>query len=229
MQYRIQVWDWPVRIFHWLLVVLVSAAIITALVGGNAMDLHGRLGIALCGLLGFRIVWGVIGTRTARFTHFVRGPAALRDYLQGRWQGIGHNPLGALSVLVLLGLFVFQVVSGLFSNDDIAFNGPLRTLVDKATSDYVTGIHHDMLWWMVALLVLHVGAVLYYHMRKKEDLLGPMVRGWKYSEQPWEENTAINGLALLVAIAAGLGCALLASGVWLPQPAPVAAPVTPDW
>lgn len=229
MQHRIQVWDWPVRIFHWLLVVLVGAAIGTALVGGNAMDLHGRLGIAVCGLLGFRIVWGVIGTRTARFTHFVRGPAALRDYLQGRWQGIGHNPLGALSVLMLLGLFGFQAVSGLFSNDDIAFSGPLRTLVDKASSDYITGIHHDMLWWMAALLALHIGAVLYYRMLKKEDLLGPMVRGWKYSEQPGEENTAINGLALLVAIAAGLGCAVLASGVWLPEPAPVAAPVTPDW
>lgn len=229
MQHRIQVWDWPVRIFHWLLVVLVSAAIVTALVGGNAMDLHGRLGVALCGLLGFRIVWGVIGTRTARFTHFVRGPGAVRDYLQGRWQGIGHNPLGAVSVLALLGLFGFQAVSGLFSNDDIAFNGPLRKLVDKATSDTITGIHHDMLWWMVVLLVLHVGAVLYYRMVKQEDLLGPMVRGWKFAAKPVEENTAVNGVALLVAIAAGIGCALLASGLWLPEPAPLAVPVTPDW
>lgn len=229
MQYPVRIWDWPVRVFHWSMVLVVAAAITTALVGGNWMDVHGRLGVALCGLIGFRIAWGIIGTRTARFASFVRGPAAIRDYLQGRWQGIGHNPLGALSVLALLGLFGFQAVSGLFTNDDIAFNGPLRKLVDKDTSNFITGIHHDMLWWMVALLTLHVGAVIYYRIVKKEKLLGAMVRGWKYCEQPREENSAVNALALLVAIAVGVGCAVLASGIWLPEPVPVAAPVTPDW
>lgn len=229
MQHRIPVWDLPICIFHWLLAILVCAAIATALVGGNAMVLHGRLGIAVCGLLGFRIVWGVVGTRTARFTHFVRGPGAIRDYLQGRWQGIGHNPLGALSVLALLGAVGFQAVGGLFSNDDIAFSGPLRTLVDKATSDRITGIHRDMFGWLVALLVLHVGAILYYRVVRGEDLLGPMVRGWTYTGQPEAENTTVKGLSWVIAIAAGLGCALLASGVWLPEPVPVAVPVTPDW
>lgn len=229
MQHRIRIWDWPVRVFHWAMVLVVAAAITTALVGGNWMDIHGQLGVALCGLLGFRLAWGVIGTRTARFAYFVRGPSAIREYLQGRWQGIGHNPLGALSVLVLLGLFGFQAASGLFTNDDIAFNGPLRTLVDKATSDRITGIHHDMLWWLVALIVLHIGAVLYYRMFKKEDLLTPMIRGWKKTDAAIGENTALNLGALLVAILIGVGCAALASGVWITESAPVAAPVTPDW
>jgi len=229
MQRRIHIWDWPVRIFHWTLVLVVVAAIATALAGGNWVEIHEQLGIALCGLFGFRLIWGLIGTRTARFATFIRGPSAIREYLQGRWRGIGHNPLGALSVLALLGLFGFQAVSGLFTNDDIAFSGPLRALVEKATSDRITGIHHDMLWWLVGLVAVHVAAIIYYRMFKKDDLLSPMIRGWKNADVGIEENTALNWGALLVAIAVGVGCAVLASGVWITEPAPVAAPVTPDW
>lgn len=235
MNRRIRVWDLPVRIFHWSLVLVVAAAIVTGTVGGNAIDLHGQLGIVVTGLIGFRLAWGLIGTRTARFNHFVRGPGAIRAYLQGRWQGIGHNPLGALSVLALLGLFGFQAVSGLFTNDDIAFSGPLRTLVDKALSDRITGIHKSLQWWLVALVAFHVLAVLYYRLVKKDDMLGPMVRGWKQVPRPQdehslqEENTKVNAVALVVAILVGFGCAVLATGVWLPSSVPVPASVTPDW
>lgn len=230
MQYRIRVWDWPVRLFHWSMVLVVIAAIATALVGGNWMAVHGWLGITLCGLIGFRLAWGVLGTRTARFSSFVRGPAAIRAYLAGHWQGIGHNPLGALSVLALLGLFGFQAASGLFTDDDIAFTGPLRRLVDRDMAEQITTIHGSLLWWMVGLVVLHVGAVFYYRITKKEKLLGAMVRGWKQSDQPQPDNTPVNPVALLVAIAVGIGCAMLASGIWLPPPPPPPAlPVTPDW
>ena len=229
MQYRLHIWDWPVRVFHWSLVLVVAGSIATGVLGGNAMDIHGRLGVALSGLLGFRLVWGVIGTRTARFSHFVRGPGSIRAYMQGRWRGIGHSPLGAVGVLALLALFSFQAVSGLFTNDDIAFSGPLRSLVDKATSDRISGIHRDMLWWLVGLVVVHVGAVLFYRQVKRKDLLGPMLRGWTIAQEPQTENTQVNVLALLVAIAAGVGCAVLASGLWIPEPPPVPVPATPDW
>ncbi|HPR06711.1 MAG TPA: cytochrome b/b6 domain-containing protein, partial [Denitromonas sp.] len=98
----ILIWDLPTRLFHWLLVVCVIGAIISTKIGGNAMLWHGRFGLAIVGLLGFRLAWGVVGSHTARFAQFVRGPATIAAYLRGQWQGIGHNPLGALSVLAML-------------------------------------------------------------------------------------------------------------------------------
>ncbi|MEZ5508369.1 MAG: cytochrome b/b6 domain-containing protein [Gammaproteobacteria bacterium] len=230
MQQRIQVWDWPVRVFHWSMVLVVAGAIATGLIGGNAMEYHGQLGVALSGLLGFRLAWGVVGTRTARFISFVRGPQAILQSLRGQWRGIGHNPLGALSVLALLGVFGFQAVSGLFTNDDIAFNGPLRKLVSKEFSDIITGIHHSMLPFLIALIVLHVGAIMFYRVVKKEDLVRPMLRGWKPADADAarQQNSPLNWLALIIAMAVGIGCAVLASGIWMPAPAPV--PVsTPAW
>ena len=176
---RIRVWDLPVRLFHWLTVVVVAAAIFTGLNGGNMMVHHERLGLILIGLISFRLAWGVLGSDTARFTRFVRGPAAIVAYLRGHWRGIGHNPLGALSVLALLGLFGFQALSGLFASDDIAFSGPLRSLVDASFSSWITSVHRDMLWVMAALVAVHVGAILFYARVKKDNLVKPMITGWK--------------------------------------------------
>lgn len=229
MQYRIKIWDWPLRLFHWSMVMVVSAAIGTGMVGGNAMQYHELLGITLSGLLGFRLAWGVVGTRTARFVHFVRGPHSIIAYLQGRWQGIGHNPLGALSVIALLALFGFQAVSGLFANDDIAFKGPLNKLVDAAVSDFLTGLHQNMLWWMVGLIGLHLVAVAYYHWIKKDELLQPMIRGWKWSASVLPENSAVNLIALLFALGVGVLCAVGASGIWLAAPELAPVSTTPDW
>ena len=100
---RISVWDLPTRLFHWLLVLLITAAVISGKVGGGAIEWHGRIGIAILGLLAFRIIWGVIGSTHARFASFFPTPSSVRAYLQGRWQGVGHNPLGAFSVFGLLG------------------------------------------------------------------------------------------------------------------------------
>lgn len=229
MQRRIQVWDWPVRVFHWSMVLVVTGAVGSGILGGNAMVWHGRLGIALAGLIGFRLAWGVVGTRTARFVHFVRGPRAIVAGLRGQWRGIGHNPAGAWSVLALLGLFGFQAVSGLFANDDIAFNGPLRRLVSKDTSDWITGVHYGMLWWMVGLVGLHVAAILYYRLVRKDDLVQPMLRGWKWGDAGVPENSALNLAALVFAVAVGVACAVAASGLWMPAPTPVPAAATPDW
>jgi cytochrome b len=192
-------------------------------IGGNAMVWHGRIGVAVVGLLAFRLVWGVAGSTYARFAQFVRGPGAIKDYLQGRWQGEGHNPLGALSVLALLGTLSLLVATGLFANDDIAFEGPLYALVGKELSDRVVGIHRLIEPVIMLLVFAHLAAIVFYTRVKKQDLVKPMITGWKTGAG----ETAKGGgaIAFCIALAIGLLAAYGASGAWLPQapPAPPAA------
>ncbi|MBX3685736.1 MAG: cytochrome b/b6 domain-containing protein [Rhodocyclaceae bacterium] len=225
---KVRIWDLPTRIFHWALFLLVTAAIVSVKIGGNAMVWHGRIGVAIVGLLVFRIVWGLVGSTYARFAHFVRGPGAIRAYLQGRWRGVGHNPLGALSVLALLGLLAFQVSTGLFSNDDIAFNGPLYPLVDKDTSDWLSGLHNQAEWFIYGLVGLHIAAILYYVRFKKDDIVKPMITGEKAINEPGVESARGGGvLAFVLALAIAAGVAWAASGAIVPPPPP---PVeTPSW
>ena len=233
---RIKLWDLPTRLFHWLLVILVAAAVITAKIGGNAMDWHGRIGVSILGLLAFRLVWGFVGSYHARFSSFWPKPASVRAYLRGNWRGIGHNPLGAFSVLALLALIGLQVATGLFSNDDIAFNGPLFNLVSKELSDTLTGIHKLSINILLALIALHLGAIGFYTLVKKEHLLKPMITGWKDLESTQESKAnAVKGngvVALVIALLIALATAYVGSGIWLPNPSPetpVAAPATQNW
>ncbi|RLJ63559.1 cytochrome b/b6 domain-containing protein [Sulfurisoma sediminicola] len=227
-QKRVRVWDLPTRVFHWSLVALVAGAAISGFIGGNAMVWHGRFGIAIVGLLVFRIVWGFAGSTYARFSQFVRGPAAIRDTLQGRWQGLGHNPLGALSVLGLLTVLAAQAASGLFGNDDIAFNGYFYNLVSKSTSDRLTALHSLNAWLVGALVALHLGAITFYVRVKKEDLVRPMLRGWKERSDQSEESLSGGGfVAFIVALVLALAAAWFATGTWIsapPPPPPSAAP-----
>lgn len=221
---RIRVWDLPTRLFHWLLVVCVVGAFICAKLGGNAMVWHGRFGVAILALLVFRIVWGFVGSTYARFRQFVRGPAAIMSYLQGRWSGEGHNPLGALSVLAMLGTLLLLVSTGLFSNDDIAFNGPLYDLVNKATSDRLVGLHKSIEPLLIFLVLAHLGAIGFYVKVRREVLIRPMVTGNKESSG----TPAAGGgfAALLVALVLAAAAAYAASGVWIERPVPAA--VSPD-
>jgi cytochrome b len=171
----IRVWDLPTRLFHWLLVVCVLGAFVCAQIGGNAMVWHGRFGLAVVGLLVFRLVWGFVGSTYARFFQFVRGPKEILAYLRGEWHGEGHNPLGALSVLGLLGTLLLLVATGLFANDDIAFEGPLYALVGKDLSDRVVGIHRLLEPVIILLVLAHLSAIVYYVRFKKETLIMPML------------------------------------------------------
>jgi cytochrome b len=209
---RIRLWDLPLRLFHWSLVCAVTAAIVSAKVGGEWMVWHGRAGLAIVGLLAFRLTWGIVGSTTARFAHFAPRPSSLRAYLKGQWQGIGHNPIGALSVFLLLGLLAAQALTGLFSNDDIDFNGPWFALIDKDLSDHVTGWHHTLSNLLLALLGLHVAAILFYLIAKKNNLILPMLTGWK--QVPAKPKTATKpagwgalAASLLVATLAVYGAA----------------------
>ena len=215
---RFRLWDLPTRVFHWALVLCVIAAFITVNVGGNAMVWHGRIGVAVVGLLVFRLVWGFAGSTYARFAQFVRGPRAIRDYLKGRWHGEGHNPLGALSVLALLGTLIVLVATGLFANDDIAFEGPLYALAGKELSDRVVGIHRLIEPLIMLLVFAHLAAIVFYTRIKKQDLVKPMITGWKAGAgEPAKGGGAIAFcIALVIALLAVYG----ASGAWLPEPPP---------
>lgn len=229
---RIALWDLPTRIFHWALVVLIVAAFITGKIGGGAIDWHARIGLTIIGLVVFRLVWGLIGSTHARFSSFFPTPASVRAYLRGQWRGVGHNPLGAFSVFAMLALIMVQFCTGLFANDDIAFDGPLAKLISKELSDRLTGIHLFSINLLIALVVLHLAAIVYYVGFRKEKLIGPMITGWKDVEADAGESAQGGGaIAFVVALSIALAAVYGASGAWLasPQAAPAKAATTPSW
>jgi cytochrome b len=190
----IRIWDLPTRLFHWSFVVLAVAAYVSAKTGGNAMVYHFWCGYAVLALLIFRLIWGLAGPRYARFSAFVTGPRTLLRSLRGNADGgdapdsaarfAGHTPLGGLSVIAMLLFFGIQVGLGLFSNDDIFNDGPLVKFIDKDTSDMLTGWHLRNQWVLVALVALHVLAIVYYRVVRKKDLIRPMILGDKTLAAP---------------------------------------------
>lgn len=182
----IRVWDVPTRLFHWCLVVMVIGMVITGNVGGNAMVWHFRLGYAIMTLLLFRLVWGFVGGYWSRFSTFIHSPTAIMDYLRSKSEPlhhIGHNPLGAGSVLAMLAVLMAQVMSGMLSDDEIAFAGPLTSLVSSKTVLSATFYHKEVgKAILILLIVLHVAAIVYYRKKKKIDLVTPMISGNKQVE-----------------------------------------------
>jgi cytochrome b len=181
---KIAVWDLPLRLFHWLLALLVVTSLVSARIGGNAMQIHMLSGYTILTLLLFRILWGFLGGTHARFASFVRGPASALAYLvalrrQQAGTYLGHNPAGAWSAIFMLASLLLQASTGLFANDDIATEGPLAKLVSKALSDRITGIHYLNSSLLYVLIGLHLLAVAYYFFYKREDLVKPMLTGLK--------------------------------------------------
>jgi cytochrome b len=171
---KIRVWDLPLRLFHWSLLTCVIGAFVSVKIGGDAMRWHFYFGYAILTLMMFRIVWGFVGSRYARFATFEPNPAAAWRTLRGTVaSSFGHNPAGALSVYAFLLSLSFQALSGLFSNDDIASEGPWVIKVSKELSDQITGWHKLNEKILIALVVLHLAAIAYYHFVKKEHLEGP--------------------------------------------------------
>lgn len=214
---RTRVWDLPTRFFHWGLVLAVTVAVLSAKLGGNAMVWHMRAGYAVLALLVFRLLWGVLGGRWSRFASFAYGPAALWRYLRKQPKAddrfeVGHNPLGALSVLAMLGWLLLQVGSGLIADDQIATAGPLVAKVSGATSEVWTA-HHTTWgqWGVFALLGLHISAIVFHRWVKKTDLLGPMWSGDKWlatAAEPAHDTwrTRLLAMALLALSLAAVFC-----------------------
>ncbi len=179
----VRVWDLPIRLFHWSLVLCVIGLVVSGNIGGGAMTWHLRFGQAVLSLLLFRIVWGLVGGHWSRFSSFIYSPKTLMAFLRGErkpeWT-IGHNPLGALSVFALLGFLFLQVGTGLMSDDDIATTGPLSSLVSGATVKLATRYHTTVgKTVLIVLVLLHIGAIAFYWHRKKENLVRPMIAGDK--------------------------------------------------
>jgi cytochrome b len=209
----VRVWDLPTRIFHWVLAFCVLASIVSAYVGGNAMVWHFRLGYASFALILFRIVWGIVGGHWSRFTNFIYAPSATMRYLRGKslpgeHHDVGHNPLGAFSVLAFLFLLAVQVGTGLFSDDEISNTGPLINFVSGSTSLALTRWHRNFgQYLIIALIVLHIGAILYYLLRKKKNLIGPMLSGDKslMTHAPASADNVRTRLVALVLLAICVG------------------------
>ena len=177
-----RVWDLPVRLFHWLLVASLIGSWISAESGLEYIDWHMRLGYLALTLVSFRLLWGIWGSKPALFTSFLRSPRAMLEYsktLCSRSSGNhpGHNPLGGAMALLLLVLVALQAGSGLFANDDIFTEGPLYGLVSNATSDLLTKLHHFNFNLLLAASLLHIIAVLFYLLYKRQNLIRAMLTG----------------------------------------------------
>ena len=179
---KVRVWDLPTRIFHWALVVGIAGLAISGTLGGNAMVWHFRFGYGVLALLLFRIFWGIVGGRWSRFGAFIYAPRSLINYLKGKGQpehAVGHSPIGALSVFAMLGVLALQVASGLLSDDEISFAGPLTRFVPNATVSLATDYHANIgKWILLGLVLLHIAAIVVYLLRK-HNLVGAMLHGDK--------------------------------------------------
>lgn len=210
----IRIWDLPTRLFHWSLVACVVGLVITGSLGGNAMIWHFRFGYSVFSLLLFRTVWGFFGGRWSRFASFVYSPGTVVAFLRGERRPehtAGHNPLGAFSVLAMLFFLAAQVATGLFSDDEIAFAGPLARLASSSTVSLATKYHEGFgKPLLIALITLHIAAIFFYKWKKKENLTQPMILGDKtwpaeVNLEPSRDDTASRLAALLVFFAcAGL-------------------------
>lgn len=210
----VPVWDVPTRIFHWALVLLVLLNVVSGKIGGNTlMEYHMLSGYSILALILFRVAWGFVGGRHARFASFVRGAGAaigyFRDAFRGGAKWLGYNPAGGWSVLLMLALLAVQAGTGLFANDDILVEGPLMKLVSKSTSNTLTWIHYLGSNALIVVVVVHV-AVVAFHRIKGEDLIGAMFTGRKTGVADAPSSVPVSVGPLRAAVVA----AIAAVAVW---------------
>jgi cytochrome b len=219
-----RVWDLPVRIVHWLLVLGIAGSYATHELGVEYFRYHLWCGYLVVVLAAFRILWGFVGTRHARFTSFVRGPQATLAYLRGSGPPAtpGHNPLGAWMVVFLLAALLTQGVTGLFANDEIFNTGPLYGYVSDGTSLALTSWHRRLFDWILVAAALHVLAVLVHRLVAGHDLIGPMFSGRKHASLV-AEHEAISSSRLWLALLLLLSIAGLMSFFVLRAPVAMAS------
>ncbi|HVE52608.1 MAG TPA: cytochrome b/b6 domain-containing protein [Ramlibacter sp.] len=211
MAHRGRVWDLPTRLFHWLLALCVVLLVVTGYKGGDAMPWHARFGYAVLTLLLFRVVWGFVGGHWSRFRSFLYAPRSVAAYLGGRAHPdhlVGHNPLGAGSVFAMLVVLFAQVGTGLVSDDEISFTGPLNRFVASSKGLAATWYHKQVgQWLIIALVVMHIAAIAWYVLRKRQALVRPMVAGDKElaAPAPSSRDDARSRLAAAVVLAACAG------------------------
>ena len=203
----IKLWDLPVRLVHWSFVLSIPALWWTAEEGN--LELHQTIGYVMLALVLFRLIWGVIGSSTARFASFVRGPGAVLRYLRGASGDpiVGHNPVGAVSVLLLLTLLLAQTGLGLFALNEDMDGGPLSYLVSYEAADLAREVHEIGFNMILALVVIHIAAIAWYRLVKRDDLITPMVTGKRAYETAVEAPTIAPWWRALVSAAVAGGIA----------------------
>lgn len=215
------VWDLPIRLSHWSIVILVFLQWLSAEVLEDAIQWHAYFGYTLLGIVLFRIVWGFIGTHYARFSEFVKSPAKVVEYLKVFTQRTspvftGHNPPGGWMSLLLLLLLLVQASSGLFITDDIFFNAPYYDAVSSQIQDLMSSIHHTGFTILKIAIGLHIAAVLFYVLKKKQSLIKAMITGKKATHDTVVVSRYwIKALITVLMIAVLVYCVV---EVWAPEP-----------
>ena len=181
----VKVWDLPVRLFHWIITVLFVFQLVTGKVGGELMQWHKLSGYAILTLVVFRILWGFAGSTHSRFSSFMAGPVktwrfALRLFSRQAVPQLGHNPLGGWSVMAMVATLAVQGVTGLFANDGVSHEGPLSPLVSLDASNLMTDIHDWNLKLIIVLVTIHILAVVFHLVVKKDEVVIPMFTGVKH-------------------------------------------------
>ena len=212
----VRVWDVPTRLFHWTLVILLGLSWLSE--GQLWMRLHVVCGYGVIVLLLFRVAWGFVGSQTARFSQFIRGPlAALRHLAHLRRREldteVGHNAAGGWMVLVMLALLAVQAATGLFANDDANTEGPLFDYVDKDTSDWLSHVHAVNFTLIQFAVALHVLAVLVY-LALKHDLIRPMITGRKHLPATLPAPRLVSPVRAAVLFAIAIGVVGVAVSMW---------------
>jgi len=206
----IRVWDLPTRLFHWLLATCVIGAFVTVKSGNPLwMEWHIKFGIVALALIAFRIIWGFVGPRYARFTQFIKSPATVRQYISGNLPALpGHNPLGGWSVIAMLLAVGIQAFTGLFVSDDILYQGPFYNDVSGPTATIMRTIHGINEYVILFLVGLHLLAIILYTIRGKK-LISGMVTGdmpvalFEPDSKPARDGLFVRLWALAIAVACG--------------------------
>jgi cytochrome b len=206
MARSVRVWDVPVRLFHWLLVLLVTFSFVTGKIGGNWLPWHFRSGYCILALVLFRIVWGLFGSQTARFSDFIRGPVHVLAYARSLLRGAsmfhaGHNPMGGLMVVLMLVLLLVQATTGLFVDDDNGTRAPLADTASDSIVSLFTTIHRININIILACVALHICAALFYLLVKKDNLIKPMFTGTKLVPDDHPEPAMSGTLPALIIVA----------------------------
>ncbi|WJG08031.1 cytochrome b/b6 domain-containing protein [Aliiglaciecola sp. LCG003] len=219
------IWDLPIRLFHWLLVLAIVAQWATAELGGDLMDFHFYIGYFTLGLIIFRLIWGFVGTKHSRFSDFLAPPKAIFNYFIALMKGnnkdyIGHNPVGGLLVPLVIVLLLMQTISGLFATDDVLHSGPYISAVNTETQSWLNWLHHFTFELISYVILFHIVAILWYKFGLRRSLIAPMISGYKQVDDKVADSPRVTSSRIVLAL---IIAALIAAFIyWLVA---IAAPV----
>lgn len=208
MMKTIKVWDLPTRIFHWLLAIVFVFMIISG-EQDSLMEWHFYGGYLLAGLVVFRIIWGVLGTKYSKFKSFATSPNSVFSYLKSIFTKqhkhyVGHTPAGGYMIFVLLGLISIQILTGTATTDDIIWEGPFYSVLSSDITTLAGQVHHLLQNALQVIVGIHVLAIIYYKLILKESLAPAMLHGKKQITGTVAERDCVKWWALLAAIIPGL-------------------------